>query len=114
MIFQEDLIYKLDEGERVEADDIYECLAPRFVKCPCAFTRPEEEKEMRKRVDGRHETVNKRIKQFNCLVYPFKGKGTPDEKIERHSNLFRSCCVVIQVGMELGVGELYELGDEYE
>jgi hypothetical protein len=114
MILQEDIVKKLDEGERVEADDICECLAPEFVKCPKGFTRPENEKAMRRRADGRHGTVNERIKHFNCLVNPFKGKGAANEKTERHSNLFRSCCVSTQVAMELGIGELYQLGDDYK
>jgi hypothetical protein len=102
----------LAEGERVEADNIYVGEAPEYVKCPNGFTRPEEEEDMRKRVDGRHETVNKRIKHWNCLVNPFKGKG--ENKIESHSTLFRACTVATQVGLELGVGELFEVGDEYE
>jgi hypothetical protein len=114
MILQEDIIDKLDEGERVEADNICECSAPQLVKCPKGFTRPEKEKEMRGRAGGRHETVNERINHFNCLVNPFKGKGTADSEIERHSNLFRSCCVTTQVAMELGIGELHQIGDDYE
>jgi hypothetical protein len=114
MIILEDLIGNLEDGERVEADNIYQCHAPQFVKCPSCFTRPEEEADMRKRVGGRQEVINRKIKHFDCLVKKFKGKGTAAEKIENHSNLFRSCCVATQVAMELGVGELYLLGDEYK
>ena len=111
-IFRVGLLLQLDEGERVEADNVYEGEAPEHVKCPNGFTRPEEEKDMRKRADGRHETINNKIKHWNCLVNPFKGKG--ENQIESHSTLFRACTVVTQVGLELGVGEMYELDDGSE
>jgi hypothetical protein len=111
-IFKIGLKEQLMEGERVEADDGYIGEAPEYVKCPAGFTRPEEESAMRKRVDGRHETINKKIKHWACLVNPFKGKR--DDRIEKHSQLFRVCVVATQVAMELGIGELYEVGDDYE
>ena len=114
-IFRAGLKHKLDEGERVEADDGYVGESPRFVKCPKGFTRPLQEQAMRMRVDGRQETINKKIKHWNCLVYPFKGKAP--NQIANHSALFRACAVATQVGMELGVGELYVLdkdGEDYE
>jgi hypothetical protein len=111
-IFRSGLKHELDEGERVEADDIYVGEAPEFVKCPNGFTRPEDEKAIRMRVDGRHETINKKIKHWNCLVNKFKGKGK--DKIASHSDLFRACAVVTQVALELGFGELFEVGDGYD
>jgi hypothetical protein len=96
----------LDEGERVEADDAYAVEVPRYLKCPKSFPRPEEEKAMRLRVQGRHETINKKIKHWNCLVNPFKGKAP--NQVKTHSAFFHACAVVTQVTMELGVGELYE------
>jgi hypothetical protein len=110
-IFRVGLKLQLDEGERVEADDICVGEAPEFVKCPCGFTRPEEEKDMRKRVDGRHETINNKIKHWKCLVNPFKSK---EDKVAKHSSLFRACAVATQVGLELGIGELFVVGDDYE
>jgi hypothetical protein len=111
-IFRNGLKLELDEGEWVEADNGYSAEAPEYVKCPNGFGRLEEEDAMRKRVDARHETINRKIKHWNCLVNPFKGKGL--DRIESHGALFRACAVVTQVAMELGVGELYILGDDYE
>ncbi len=111
-IFRAGLKHQLDEGERVEADDIYVGEAPTYVKCAKCFTRPEEEEAMRQRVDGRHETINRKIKHWNCLVFPFKSKGA--KKVASHSTLFRACAVVTQVGLELGFGELFETGDDYK
>ena len=39
----------------------------------------------------------------------FVGKGTPIERINKDSDLFRACTVVKQVAMEMGVGELFEI-----
>lgn len=113
-IFRVGLKHILDKGERVEADDGYVGEAPKFVKCPKGFTRPLEEQAMRKRVDGRHETINNKIKHWKCLVNPFKSTAN---QIANHSSLFRACAVATQVGLELGIGELYVLdkdGEDYE
>jgi hypothetical protein len=84
------------------------------VKCTCGFTRPtEEDKAIRKRVkDGHHEMINKKTKHWNCLVNPFKGNG--DNKLANHNTLFQTCTMMTQVIMELGVGELFKVGDDYE
>jgi hypothetical protein len=62
---------------------------------------------MMKRVEGRHESLNKRIKSWKCTKGPFDVRGTPFEKMEVHSSLFRACAVVKEVAMQIGIGELY-------
>jgi hypothetical protein len=112
MIFKGDLVHELNAGERVKADNVFEPSAPQFVKRPNGFTQGEEEKETRKWADGHHETTSERIQRFRCLVRLFKGKGPAAKNIQRHSNLFCSCCVTTQVAMELWIGETHELGDD--
>jgi uncharacterized C2H2 Zn-finger protein len=111
MVFHDGMRLELDEGERVEADDIYSPDAPKYVKCPKCIAFLPEKLAMTRRVQGRHEILNNKIKHWNCLVYPFKCKGSASAKLKKHNALFRSCAVAIQVSMELGIGELYVVGD---
>ena len=39
----------------------------------------------------------------------FDVKGSPEEKKDKHSALFRACVIVNQVAMQMGVGEMYEI-----
>jgi hypothetical protein len=114
-IFRQGLIHQLDPDERIEADDIYFAEAPRYVVCPKSmFNIPEERNVWRRRVQGRHEVLNNHVKFWTCLTKPFIAKGTPAEKMIKHNNTFRACCVVKQLSMEMGVGELYDIGDDYD
>ena len=62
-IFRESLVSFLDDFERVEADDGYEGESPFRCKIPKAvLTRPSEADALQKRVQGRHETINARLK----------------------------------------------------
>ena len=68
-IFWDALIHYLDENERVEADNGYQGEAPTHVKCPNMFTRKEEISQCNSMFANRHETVNKRFKQWGvCRV----------------------------------------------
>ena len=109
MIFRHSLIHQLEVGERMEADDIYVGEAPRWIVCPASVTTTEEMLPMTKRVEGRHEALNKHIKNWNCLTRRFHSKGPTDEKIEKHGDMFRACAVIKQVAMQMGIGELYEV-----
>ena len=66
-IFWDALIHYLDEVERVEADNGYQGEAPTHVKFPNVFTCKEENLAMQQHVCNRHETVNKRFKQWGCI-----------------------------------------------
>jgi len=70
-IFRCGLKHMLDEGERCEADMIYRGEAPAFIKCPGMVGV--HDKERGKKVEGRHETINNRLKFF--LVLPSDTKG---------------------------------------
>ena len=56
----------LEEGERVEADKGYRHSAPEHIRYP-GWLEPPERAAMTQRVRCRHETVNKRMKQWNIL-----------------------------------------------
>jgi hypothetical protein len=107
--FRHGLLHELEEGERCEGDDGYIGEAPRYIKCPAGIGRPDDEIDMRLRVQGRHETINKRLKFFQCLLVAYKGKGT--SKIEDHGQFFDAVCVITQVSMELGINQLYDIGE---
>ena len=87
----------LDEDKRVEADDGYVGEAPACIKCPKSFTNDQTKLAMQSRVRSRHETVNKRMKQFNCLKNQFR-----HHDIEKHSSCFRAVAVLTQLSMEMG------------
>ena len=87
----------LDEGERLEGDDGFIGECPRHVKCPGSFTREEQKLAMQARVRKRHETVNKRLKQFGCLRERFRTHN-PD----KHGQCFRAVAVVAQLALEAG------------
>ena len=96
-IFKNGLIHQLDENERVEADDGYRALDPEFVKSRTGFSSKKERKDMTNKVRARQETVNKRLKQFQCLVQPFR-----HHDFEKHSNLVRAAAVVTQLAIQNG------------
>jgi hypothetical protein len=87
----------LDEDERVEADDGYVGDAPRYIRCPKSFTNDKTKLAMQSRVRSRHETLNKRMKQFNCLKNQFR-----HHDIAKHSSCFRAVAVLTQLAIEFG------------
>lgn len=95
-IFRNSLMSHLDNNERVEADDGYVGEAPQHVKCPMSFTNPEDTLKIQSRVRARHETVNKRFKQWGCLQQVFR------HDLHRHADVFRACAVITQIALELG------------
>lgn len=56
-----------DDKEQIEGDDGFIGECPKHVKCPGSFTAEPAKAAMQQRVRNRHETVNKRMKQFTCL-----------------------------------------------
>jgi hypothetical protein len=87
----------LDENERVEADDGYIGEAPMYVKCPKCFTNDNQKLSMQSRVRSRHETMNKRLKQWGCLQKPFR-----HHDFAKHSSCFRAVAVLTQLSIEFG------------
>ena len=83
MIFQSALVYQLEEGERVETDAGYKHSVPKYVKCPKTVTSETDpdKKAMQDRVQARHETCNKRLKQWKILKKPFRGSLVDHQKV---------------------------------
>ena len=94
-IFRHALIFMLDDGERVEADDGYRGEHPRHCKIPDPLDTVSAA-IMRQRVMQRHETVNKRFKNFGCLKQVFR------HNLIFHSSCFRAVAVVTQMAFNNG------------
>lgn len=96
-IFRHCLQTFLDIGERVEADDGYTGEAPFTCKVPIdVLTRTEEQDAMQKRVQGRHETVNARLKVFKILEERYR------HDITQHGYVFRAVAVIAQLSIKNG------------
>lgn len=95
-IFRSSLLSHLDDGERVEADDGYRGCAPRYVKCPQSMGHHDTTAAMQSVVRRRHETVNKRFKQWSILKSVYRGN------IAHHGKAFRFVAIVTQMAIENG------------
>lgn len=95
-IFRNSLMTFLGPNERVEADIGYRGAAPDHVKCPGSFTNPLSNLQVQQRVRARHETVNKRFKQWGCLQNRFW------HSIGKHGDIFRAVAVITQLAIEHG------------
>jgi hypothetical protein len=96
-IFRDGIIYYLDENERVEADDGYRGEDPAHARTPGGFTNDTEHDDLQQRVRSRHETVNKRFKQWGCLYQRFRHSD-----LTKHSAAFRAVAVITQLSIEHG------------
>lgn len=96
----------IDFGERVEADDGYRG-DPTTLRVPAdVLTRQNEEADkMQKKVQGRHETVNARMKKFSILKDRYR------HDITQHGYVFRAVAVLVQISLQNG-DPLYNV--EYE
>ena len=90
------ILEMLEEGERMEADDGYLGEAPKYIKCPKSFTNDKAKLAMQQRVRSRHETVNKRFKQWGCMRQRFR------HSVRHHSAAFRAVAVLTQLAIEFG------------
>ena len=57
-------MFHLDNNERVEADDGYLAGDPYVCKTPYSAFHPKEKRAMRRRVMGRQEAVNRRLREW--------------------------------------------------
>ena len=94
-IFRNALKFMLGDCERVEADDGHRG-EPGKIKAASGLCT-KAEKKMKAKVRSRHETVNKRFKQWGCLKQAF---WRDDE--QRHSSVFRAVAVITQLSIEDG------------
>ena len=87
----------LGDDERVEADLGYIGEHPTYCKTPSALYADNiEYVRMKKNVASRHETVNNRMKMFNCLTQVFR------HGFEKHGECFRAVAVITQLAIENG------------
>ena len=94
------LKHRLEENERAEADDGYVGEDPVNLKVPGSVVHGHDEKQKVSRcvVRRRHETANKRIKQFGVVA-----KGTIfRHDLSFHGDCFRACVVLTQLAIENG------------
>ena len=95
-IFRHALVSYLEDGERVEADNGYIGEAPTFVKCPKDIANPAENEVVQNIVRSRHETVNKRFKQWGCLSQTYR------HDLLMHGDIFRSVAIITQMSIQSG------------
>ena len=97
-IFCASFLTCLDDFERVEADDGYIGESPFRAKVPkTVLNCPSEADAFQKRVQGRHETINARLKAYAILSEVFR------HDITQHGYVFRAVAVlVIQLSIKNG------------
>ena len=98
-IFRQSLKHYLEKDERVEADDVYHGDDPIYCKTPrgsSSLSEGAKAKEVRQRIRSRHETVNKRIKDFGILSQVYR------HKLIDHCHVFRAVVVLTQLAIENG------------
>lgn len=91
-IFRKNLKWCLNQNERVEADKGYRG-EDLFVSVPEDY-RNEEHKKAKNHARARHEQVNQRFKQFQCLHQTFRND------ISKHTNIFWAAAVVVQLSLQ--------------
>lgn len=98
----------LEPNERVEADDGLVGEDPDTARVPGSVVHHHDDQMMRVRCTARrrHETGNKRIKDWRIMAVQFT------HEIEFHGACFRACATLTQLAIEFGK-PLYQL-DYYE
>ena len=104
-IFRMALKSYLLPGERVEADDGYVGEAPRYIKCPKSIANPKKNKK-RNRGRSRHETVNKRFKNWGALKQVYR------HDVLSHGEVF--CMVAVITQLTINSGEKLFSSSDYE
>jgi hypothetical protein len=96
-IFRDSLVSFLDDLERVEADDAYERESPFRCKIPKAvLSHPSEADALQKRVQGRQETINSRLKAYAILREKYH------HDVTQHGWVFRAVDVFVQLSIKNG------------
>lgn len=92
-IFNNFLKNKLIPDERVECDNGY-----GGIRCdtPGKFAPTREQKQIKKDVRARHETINRKFKQFGCLKQVWR------HKLEDHRKVFGAVATITQISIENG------------
>ena len=89
-IFRYWMKHRLGPNERVEADDGYQGEDNENIKVPGSLLHDQDDKQLyiRAKVRLRHETCNKRIKQFKSVKVTFR------HDISLHGTYFKACAVL--------------------
>ena len=95
-IFRNGLKTYLEPYERVEADDGYLADAPTHVRCPKDVTTKPERKKMMAIVRMRHETMNRRLKQWRILKSMYR------HELKEHRTVFSAVAVMTQIAISHG------------
>ena len=96
-IFCASFLTCLDDFERVGADDGYRGESPFRAKAPMAvLSCPSEADAFQKRVQGRHETINSRLKAFAVLHSMYR------HDISQHAYVFCAVAVLVQLSIKNG------------
>lgn len=93
MIFQEGLAQELSPGELVECDLGYRGSAPFWTRVPDG-TEEIGREEISAKVRLRHETCNKRIKQYNILAVRYR------HDVMRHQIYFGAIVALTNLALE--------------
>jgi hypothetical protein len=99
-IFRHCLKHELEENERVEADDGYVGEDPETCRTPGGISGRSERidplvgGEPRRRLRSRHETANKRCKDFRILRDEYR------HNVYEHAFVFRAVAVLVQISLE--------------
>ena len=93
-IFRHRLKHFMREGERAEADKGYRG-EPHHISVP-DDCHNYKQRNLKSVIRSRHETVNKRIKQFGCLSQRYR------HSLQKHQNLFKAVIVLTQLSIENG------------
>lgn len=97
-IFKDGLDSELEEGEMVHADKAYRWQA----SCSTPYNQIRYEKDQSHLIRARHETVNKRLKDFRVLSTPFR------HPLSKHSWVFRAAAVCVQLALR-GESPLFQI-----
>ena len=80
----------------MEADDGYIGDSPKYIKCPAGFTNIKANERMQCFARRRHETINKRFKNWKILSTNFR------HDLRRHGDVFRAVVVITQLAINNG------------
>ena len=94
VIFMAGMVNFLEDDERVEADDGYLNASPMYAKCPGAMTARKDRLQLQSKVRARHETFNKRLKQWKILADIYR------HPLEKHYKVFHCVAVITQIILE--------------
>lgn len=97
-IFRLGLKTELEENETCEADDGYLGEHPKYIRCPKGLFNDPEREAMQARVRSRHETVNRRFKQWKIMSTKFR------HDLHKHGYAFRAVAVITQLSLKLEGG----------